>query len=152
MQHKKVEAFNLIGIAIQTTNEENKSAQDIANLWGKFMSENVLNQIPEKVDDTIYSLYTNYEGDHAKPYTTIIGCKVKSLNNIPEGLVGQHFSGGNYAKTTAKGDLTKGLIVNTWQTIWEEDLDRAYTADFEVFDHRARNPADSEIDFYVAVK
>jgi len=29
---------------------------------------------------------------------------------------------------------------------------RAYTTDFEVYDQRARNPQDSQIDIYVGVK
>jgi len=152
MQKVKIDSFNIIGISIRTTNEQNLAATQIAELWGRFMAENTLDAIPGKIDQTIYSLYTDYEGDHSKPYTAILGCKVRDLNSVPEGMIGKTVSGGDYHKTTAKGDLTKGLIVNEWQTIWKQNWDRAYTADFEVFGEKAQNPNDAEVDFLVAVK
>lgn len=152
VQNVKIEPFKIIGIAIRTTNENGQAAQDIAQLWGKFMGEGILTKIPNKIDNTIYSLYTDYEGDHNKPYTTIIGCKVKTLEDIPSEMVGQSLAGGDYLKTTARGNLNEGLIVKQWTNIWEMDLDRTYDADFEVFGEKAQNPLDAEIEFLVGVK
>lgn len=151
MQKVTIEPFQLIGIAIKTTNTNGQAAEEIAQLWQRFLGENILEKIPNKVDNTVYSLYTDYEGDHTAPYTAIIGCKVLQLDSIPEGMTGKAFEGGNYVKTTAKGDLMQGLIVKEWANIWEMNLDRAYTADFEVFGEKAQNPNDAEIDFLVAV-
>ena len=116
------------------------------------MNNKVLEAIPNKIDNTVYSIYTDYESDHTKPYTTILGCKVETLNTIPDGMVGKSFGGGNYVKLSAQGDLTKGLIVNKWSEIREMDLERVFTADFEVFGEKAQNPTDAEIDFLIAVK
>ncbi len=151
MQRIRIEPFKLIGIEVRTTNENHQAAKDIAELWQRFMGENILEKIPNKEDNTIYSLYTGYESDHTKPYTAILGCKVKDLNEIPEGMTGKQFDGGVYIKTSAKGDLMKGLIVDHWAKIWQMDMDRAYTTDFEVFGEKAQNPSDAEVDFYVAV-
>ncbi|MDA9066709.1 GyrI-like domain-containing protein [Flavobacteriales bacterium] len=87
--------------------------QDIGQLWSKFMSEGIADQIPNKVDASVFSIYTNYQGDHTEPYDTILGCKVKSLDSIPEGLVGQAFDGGTYGKFVSKGDLTQGVVFGT---------------------------------------
>ncbi|WP_107039155.1 GyrI-like domain-containing protein [Brumimicrobium mesophilum] len=152
MENVKIESFKVIGISIRTTNENNQAAEDIGKLWGEFMSKNILGQIPNKINNEIYSLYTDYENDHTKPYTAILGCKVESLNEIPKGMIGKNISGGTFNKTSAKGDLTKGLIVNHWSKIFGMPLDRTYTTDFEVFGEKAQNPADAEIDFYVAIK
>lgn len=152
MQNVKIEPFKVIGIAIRTTNENGQAAKAIGELWGEFMSKNILDKIPNKVDPTIYSLYTDYEGDHNKPYTAILCCKVENLDVIPKGMIGKSLEGGNYVKLTAKGDLTKGLIVNQWLKIWEMGLDRKFTADFEVFGEKAQNPNDAEIDFLIAVR
>lgn len=152
MQTVNIEPFNIIGISIRTTNENGQASKEIAELWGKFMSESILDKIPNKVDHEIYSLYTDYESDHTKPYTAILGCKVENLDNIPSGMVGQSFSGGTYTKTTAKGDLMQGLIVNQWSKIFAMELDRVYDADFEVFGEKAQNPSDAEVDFYVGIK
>lgn len=152
MQTVKIEPFNIIGISIRTTNENGQASKEIAELWGKLMSENVLTKIPNKVDNEIYSLYTDYESDHTKPYTAILGCKVENLDNIPSGMVGKSFSGGTYTKTSAKGDLMQGLVVNQWSKIFEMELDRTYDADFEIFGEKAQNPSDAEVDFYVGIK
>lgn len=152
MQKTTIEPFNMIGLAIKTTNEGQQALQYIAELWQRFLGENMLAKIPNKVDDTIYSLYTNYEGNHTQPYTTLLGCRTHHLDEIPDGLVGMAFKGGTYVKTTAKGDLTKGLVGQHWGKIWAMDLERVYTADFEVFGTKAQNPNDAEVDFYVAVK
>lgn len=152
MNKVKIEPFKVIGISVRTTNENNQAAKDIADLWGKFMNDKILEAIPNKIDNTVYSIYTDYESNHTKPYTTILGCRVENLNDIPNGMIGKSFDGGNYVKLSAKGDLMKGLIVNKWTEIWEMDLDRVFTADYEVFGEKAQNPTDAEIDFLIAVK
>jgi predicted transcriptional regulator YdeE len=152
MQTVKIKPFNIIGILIRTTNENGQASKEIAELWGKFMSENILTKIPNKVDNEIYSLYTDYESDHTKPYTAILGCKVENLDIIPSGMVGKSFSGGTYFKTTTKGDLMQGLVVNQWSRIFEMELDRTYDADFEIFGEKSQNPSDAEVAFYVGIK
>lgn len=152
MQKVEIKPFHLIGIAIRTSNANGKAAQEIAELWGRFLSEKILEQIPNKVDDTIYSMYTDYEGDHNQPYTAILGCKVRSVEQVPDGFISKSVSGGEYVKLTAKGDLTKGLVVNQWSKIWEMDLPRKYSADFELFGDKAQNPLNAEVEFYIAVK
>ncbi len=152
MQKVTIEPFNVIGIKVRTSNANGQSAQDIGQLWGKFMSEGILQQIPNRIDDSVFSIYTNYQSDHTEPYDTILGCKVNSLENIPEGMVGQSFDGGTYGKFISKGDLTKGVVFGTWSEIWESDLDRVFTADFELYGTRAQNPSDAEVDVLVAIK
>lgn len=144
--------FNVIGLSIRTTNENNQSGKDIAELWQLFLSKNIQEQIPNKVDNSIYCVYTDYEKDHTKPYTTILGCKVSSIDKIPEGMVAQSFKKGIYIKTIAKGDLTNNLIYNHWLKIFEMNIDRAFFADFEIYDERANNPKDCEVDVFVSVK
>lgn len=146
-----VNQFHLVGIAIRTTNEQNKTENEIPMLWDKFFKEDISNKIPNKVCTAIYSLYTNYEGDHTMPYTTIIGCEVADLSDIPEGMIGQTFNADTYHKITVKGDLTQGLIINKWKKIWSENWDRKYTADFEVYDEKASNPHDAEVSIYLAI-
>jgi len=152
MKTRKIEAFKIIGISVRTTNENNQAAKDIPALWQKFMSEGLLNAIPNKVDNDIYCLYTHYEKDHTKPYTTLLGCKVKTLDNIPEGMVGYEFEGGNYINLPAKGDLMNGAVYNKWLEIWGMNLNRAFTADFEIYGSKSQNPNDAEVDILISLK
>jgi len=152
MQTLRIDTFHIVGIEIRTTNVENKGADEIAAMWGRFLSEGLLQKIPNKVDDTIYSLYTEYENDHTGAYTAVLGCKVANTDTVPEDMVCKRIDGGNFAKLSAKGDLTQGLIANKWSEIWEMDLKRTYTSDYEVFGEKAGNPADAEVDFLIAVE
>ncbi|MTI31998.1 GyrI-like domain-containing protein [Xanthovirga aplysinae] len=152
MEHVKIEPFKIIGISVRTSNQNEQAEKDIGKLWEKFMTEEIINKIPNKTDKTIYSIYTDYEGDYTQPYSTLIGCKVENLDMIPKGMIGKAFDGGNYVKFSPKGDLTKGLIINEWSKIWKLDIDRVYSADFEVYGEKAQNPVNAEVDIFVATK
>lgn len=152
MEKVKIEPFKVIGIGIRTTNKNNQAATDITQLWQRFLGQGLIEKIPNKVDATIYSIYTDYDGDYTLPYTTFLGCKVTDLSEIPEGLTGRSFKGGTYEKSSARGDLMKGLVIRHWEKIWQADTDRAYTADFEVYGEKAQNPSDAEVDFLIALK
>lgn len=152
METAKKEGFKIIGIKVRTTNENGQSAKDIGQLWEKFMAENTAEKIPNKVAASIFSVYTNFEKDHTKPYDTILGCKVSTLNEIPNGMVGQEFEGGNFTKFIAKGNLAQGAVYKTWTEIWNQDLDRTYTVDYEVYGEKAQDPTNAEVEIFVAVK
>ena len=151
MENTKMDSFKIIGISVKTTNENGQAAKDIGELWAKFMSENILEKIPNKVSTAIYSIYTDYEGDYTKPYTTLLGCKVENLNSVPVGMVSKSFKSGHYSTFTSKGDLTKGAVYQAWVKIWGMDLDRTYIADFEVYGEKAQNPTDAEVDIFVGI-
>jgi predicted transcriptional regulator YdeE len=149
---QKIKSFSVIGISIRTTNENGQAEQDIPALWNKFMTERTIEKIPNKIDNTVYCIYTDYEKDHTKPYTTILGCKVENLNNIPNEMVYKTFEESEYEKFVAKGNILKGMVFGEWTKIWNSDLDRAFTADFEVYGEKAQNPEKAEVDIFVAVK
>lgn len=151
MNNTVIPSFNVIGIAVRTTNENGQSAKDIGNLWAKFMTENIADKIPNKADTSLYCIYTDYEKDFTKPYTALIGYKVENLNEIPEGLTGMSIPGAEYAKFTAKGKDMQKMVGDAWYTIWNTVLPRKYTADFEVYSEKAYHPEAAEVDIYVSV-
>jgi len=152
MQKVKIEAFKVIGISIRTTNEGAKAEAEIGQLWQDFMAKDIPAKIPNKLSTNIYSIYTDYEGDHRQGYTAVLGCEVATLEEIPAGMIGLEVAGGTYSKSSVRGDLQQGIIVEHWNTIWNQDLNRAYTTDFEVFSEKAQDPRDAEVDFYIALK
>ena len=152
MQKVKINSFKIIGISIRTSNKEGQSMQDIPKLWEQFMANQTATKIPNKLNNNIVAVYTNYDSDHTEGYDTILGCQVATLENIPEGMIGTTFEGGSYTKYLAKGDLTQGVVYNTWAHIWEEKIDRIYTADFEIYGEKALNPKDAEVEVLVATK
>jgi len=152
MQHVTHPSFHLIGITVRTSNEQARSYGDIAKLWERFVSENVMARIPNKVDGEILSLYTNFESDHTAPYDTVIGCRVSSLEDIPDGMQGFSFPETTYAHFIVKGDLTKGAVYDGWLKIWESPLKRLYTQDYEIYGIKAQDRAAAEVDIYVAIE
>jgi predicted transcriptional regulator YdeE len=151
MNIQTIEKFNVVGISVRTTNENGQSGKDIGELWNKFMMERVLEQIPNKMDASVYCIYTGYESDYTKPYTTIIGCRVEDLSAIPNGMVGKTIESGNYSKHLAKGNNLQKIVIQAWMDIWNSDLKRLYTADFEVYGEKAQNTESAEVEIFVAV-
>jgi predicted transcriptional regulator YdeE len=144
VQQKKL----FIGLKLRTNNEECSSAMPAHK--EKFFKENIPAKIPNKIDGNILALYTDYEGDYTKPYSWILGCEVSSLNEIPAGLVGKVIPESKYAVFTTQGEFPQGLIA-AWQTVWQSNIPRSYTTDFELYRsnfHPQKNP---EVKVYIAI-
>lgn len=152
MNNVTIESFNVVGLSIRTSNDRGQSAKDIPALWEKFMSEGIASKIPNRSDGNIYCVYTEYEGDFTKPYTTVLGCKVDNLTEIPEGMKAVTIPESVYKIYTAKGKLDSGIVVHEWIKIWNSELDRAYVADFEIYGVKAQNPEQAEVDIYIGLK
>ena len=148
----KIEPFCIAGISIRTTNENGASSKDIPALWNRFLSEKIIEQIPGKICNDIYAVYTDYEKDFTKPYTTILGCSVENADQLPAGFASTIIPGGQYNLFTAKGNLQEGIVFNVWTKIWSLAIKRTYTADFEVYGAKAQNPANAEVDIFVAIE
>ncbi|NOU47990.1 MAG: AraC family transcriptional regulator [Bacteroidales bacterium] len=152
MSIQQIKKFSVIGISVRTTNENGQAGNDITALWNKFMSEDILEKIPNKIDNSIYCVYTDYEKDHTKPYTVILGCKVINPDNIPVGMVGKSIEGGKYEKYVAKGNILQGIVFDAWNKIWGLDIPRTYIADFEVYSETIKNLEDAEVDIFIDIK
>ena len=147
-----IQNFSIIGISVRTTNENEQSAKDIPAIWNRLLSEEILSKIPNKVSNDIVCVYTDYEKDHTKPYTTILGAIVSNLDLVPEGMTGKTIEGINYEKFTAKGNLAEAIVINEWIKIWNSDLKRTFTSDFEIYGENAQNPENAEVDIFIAIK
>ncbi|GAA4271082.1 GyrI-like domain-containing protein [Aquimarina gracilis] len=151
MTTRKLNGFHVIGLSVRTRNEDQHVTNDIQNLWNDFMNQGIAHKIPNKIEDTIFGIYTDYEDGPNGDYTLIVGCKVSSLDNVPEGMTSTTIKNGSYSKFTAKGDVTKEAIPEVWGEIWKTDLNRTFATDFEVYDHRAMDPTNAEVDIFVGI-
>ena len=143
----------MIGIQVRTNNNDlTQLTNDMQNLWNKLISENIAEQIQNKLDNTVYCVYTDYEGDYTKPYTAFLGYSVPDLIVIPNGLIGRNFQGGLYNKYVAKGNLHQGIVYDTWKYIWGLNTPRAYYADFEVYNDKTQNTESAEVEIFIGIK
>ncbi len=152
MTTTKFEAFHIIGLAKRTRNEDQHITLDIQKLWDTFIANETMHKIPNKLENTLFGIYTDYENAASGYYTAIVGCKVSSLVSIPEGMIGTTIKNGNYTKFIARGDISKDAIPNAWAKIWRSDLDRTYITDFEVYEESAMNTKNAEVDIYIGVQ
>lgn len=90
--------------------------------------------------------------DYNGEYTSLVGLKVNSIDQIPEGFIGREFNGGKYQKFIAKGKMPN-TVVKMWKEIWQKDteLKRKYTTDFEVYGQNSQNGDNSEVEIFIAI-
>jgi predicted transcriptional regulator YdeE len=150
--------FVVIGIAARTSNaRELTSAGIIGKQWGRFLQNNVSAQIPNKIDSSIVAVYTDYAGDQEGEYTFVIGTRVRSGGEVPAGMVAKTVPAGRYAVfTSPKGPVEK-IVVDTWRQIWSTAKaalggDRAFQADFEIYDERAADPKNAQVEVHVGIR
>lgn len=142
MEHRQqtIPAFDVVGVQIRTNNAD--AMDTIGPLWGRVMSEGLIQRIPDPADGQLIATYSNYESDHTGAYNYTIGRRVKTVGDVPEGMAHVEIPESRYAVVTAKGEMPNA-IVQTWMKIWEADLPRGFNADFEV--HDFSNPDEVEI-------
>ncbi len=143
--------INIIGISVRTTNKDGQSGKDIQKLWDRLLGEKLIAQIPNVESSEVYDIYTDYESDVNGPYTTILGCKVTSLDNVPEGFVSKVIPEGTYRLYENSGRLPQ-CVVETWNNIWQSDAERAYVADFDVYNLQPTSPDNFHVKTYLSVK
>ncbi len=150
MRTIELDQFIVIGISIRTSNINGKSLKDIGELFGRFMSQHLIQQIPNKINSDIYCVYTDYESDFNAPYSTIIGCRVSSTEDIPEEFISKTIPAAKYQVYKSTGNLTESLG-KTWEGIWSSEIDRRYSADFDIYGAKAMDFSNGEVESYVSV-
>lgn len=139
-----------IGVPIETSNENGRFHQDVPPLWDRFFREEMAEKIPNRINQDLLAVYTHYHGDYTKPFTYLIGCEVKNLNTIPQGMKGVEIEAAPYAVFTAKGEFPQSMM-KTWQAIWNSPVKRSYTTDFEQY-RSDFNPQESpEVNIHIAI-
>lgn len=152
------EAFTVVGIAARTSNaREMTAARIIGKQWERLMQEGLLAGIPNKADQNIVAVYTDYASDHDGEYTFVLGARAKSDESTPAGMVAKRIPAGKFAVFTSEKGAAAKVVPETWRKINSLPRsavggDRAYRADYEIYDERAADPANAQVDVYVGIK
>jgi len=137
----------IIGIEARTNN---RSTADIGELWQKFYANGIQDRTPNCVDTRIFVLYNHYKTDHTGDFNSLIGSPVSNLENVPQGMIGRLIPAQKYCVIRAKGTLPNA-ITEAWKTIWCSNIKRTFKFDFELYDDRAQDPCNAEVDIFIAV-
>lgn len=153
-----LDGFTVVGISVRTNNAKESTPDGaIGKQWQRFFKDGILNQIPDKAGNDIVAVYTDYASDKDGDYTYVLGAKVSSAKNIPAGMAAIKVPGGRYAMFTSGKGATYKVVPAVWQGIWalpksEPGGNRAYKTDFEIYDQRAADPENAQVDVYIGLK
>ena len=153
MNTVELEEAKLVGLALKakTTNINEQSSIDCGNLWQEFEKGKYAEIIPNKLTDEILAVYHQYEGDHTKPFSYFIGCKVKAGTEVPPGLETLTIAKGTYQKIDAKGKMPD-CVIDAWKKVWVSNIPRSYKMDFEIYDERSKDWNNAEVEVYLSVE
>ena len=151
----KINSKQVAGIKISTSNsnETNPETALIPGLWQQFFSENIAEQIQNRLDESnLFGVYTDYDDEHHGQYSVLAGQEVSTLSNVSEQLAGLEIPAGRYVVFSEEGDMP-AVIYALWEKIWDyfsnnTDYARAFTTDFEFYN----NDHPAKIEIYIAVK
>jgi len=150
----------LVGLLVRTSlnTEINPETAKINPTIGRYFNENIPGKIALlKNPGVTYSAYTNYESNEYGAYDYFFGQEVSSFENVPADLAKLIIPASTFVKFTTSAGPMPLVIVNAWQEIWKmspQDLggQRAYTVDFERYDERATDQANTIADIYIGIK
>jgi len=152
------DGFTVIGISARTTNAKEMTPEGlIGATWGRLFQEGILDKIPNKADPRIIAVYTDYASDHNGEYTFLLGSRVTSDADVPAGMIAKKVPAGKYAVFTSDKGPGPQVVPALWMKIdslppGSIGTDRAYRADFEIYDERAMDPQNLQMDAYVGLR
>jgi predicted transcriptional regulator YdeE len=152
------EGFTVVGISARTTNANEMTADGVIGpMWGRLMQQGFLAKIPHKADQNIVAVYTDYASDHNGEYTFVLGARVTSDADIPAGMVAKKIPAGKFAVFTSEKGPAPKVVPELWMKInslpkTATGGDRLYRADFEIYDQRATDPQNLQMDVYIGIK
>lgn len=153
-----VDGFDVIGIKCRTSNANEASGKGcIGQQWAHLMSEGLLQKIPGRADNNIVAVYTDYVSDKDGDYTYILGAKVKPGTTAPSEMVKTTVKAGRFAVFTSDKGPVQRVVTASWKRIWEVPKsqpggDRLYQSDFELYDERAADPKNTEMEIFIRVR
>ena len=126
--------IKLVGLTARTNNqnEMNPQTSKIGELAGRFWSQNMANQIPNRKNlGVTLSVYTEYDSNEHGDYTYFIGEEVNSFENTSSELQQLTIPAAKYQKFTTPSRKMPDVVINAWQQIWKMSAndfegDRAY--------------------------
>ena len=132
-------SFDVIGISVRTNNAAEMTGNgEIPKLWQRLFMEGILSTIPDRADDAIVAVYTDYASDANGVYTYVLGSKVKPGAKAPNGMVAVSVPAGKYLEFVTASGPGAEVIPAAWKQIYgyfqsPDSPHRAFKSDYEVY-------------------
>lgn len=114
--HSTVTEKHIYGKKVRTNNQ---NTDVILNLWEEFLRLNLKGDV--------YAVYSNYTSDFTEDYDLHIGTEENSTNESNVTI-----PAGDY-HVIEVDPTVPNAVYSAWVEIWNSDLNRAYTTDFEFY-------------------
>ena len=134
----------VVGVSAVTGNSDPQMGSVIGGLWEKFYQGGINGQIKNKVNEYAIGLYSDYK---EAQYCVTVGNEVSKADN--ENLTVKVIPTGRYAKFSIHGHMVQA-VAKAWEAIWQLDLERSFTGDFEEYYNSDIEQADVAI--YIALR
>jgi predicted transcriptional regulator YdeE len=157
MDIQQHDGFYVVGLTARTNNARELSGKGkIGKVWQEFLQPDLVVKIPNKIGVDLIAVYTDYETDHTGHYTYLLGMPISSAEALPSNLTVKRIPPGRYAVISSEKGPLKEIVPAVWQRVWSmpaEELGglRAFRSDFEIYDQRAADPENAQIDVYVGL-
>ena len=156
--HKTVaDPITIAGFQIRTRNSVELSGNGkIGPLWQRFFSEHLADQIPNRNSNSFYVVYSNYASDENGDYDYLLGCPVSFVDSLPAGITFAAIPTGEYAVVTTETGPVGDVMQATWKRIWSFTSDelggkRSFLTDYEIYDHRAADPNNAQVEIHLGL-
>lgn len=134
----------VVGVSAITGNSDPEMSKVIGGLWEKLYQGGINPIIKNKANEYAIGLYSDYSADK---YCVTAGNEVSVVEN--DDLTVKRIPAGKYAKFSVHGHMEKA-VADAWGEIWQMDLDRSFTGDFE--EYLSCDVENCDIDIYIALK
>lgn len=139
----------VVGLTTRTENSDPNMGNIIGSLWNDFYQKGVYSSIKNKVNEKALGIYSDYESDTSSKYNVTVACEVEKAEDIPSNIVIRIIPEGKYAKFVIHGHMQQA-VAEFWEELWNMDIDRSYTFDFE--EYQDSNMEDATVHIYIAIK
>lgn len=153
------EEFQVVGVVIQTTTDQNQNLQAIPAFWEEQMAAGVVGKLanlPGVVNPNANMGICFSDDMTSEEFYYMIGVEVHELEQIPEGMECKVIPASKYAVFTAKG-LMPNSVQQAWQYIYqtwfpESGYERGETPDFELYDERCTQDETCEVEIWIPIQ
>lgn len=155
-----LQEIKLMGISVHTSNTSEKDPQHakIETTIQTYFQKRLATKITHRKNPgTTYCVYTEYETDCTGNYRYFIGEEVSIFDKVDPELETLFIPAQAYVKFTNGPGKMPEVCLDVWEEVWEmfsADLggERAYIADFEVYDERGLDQEHTTLDIYIGVR
>lgn len=94
-RHENLKEFLVVGIEARTSSVREMTGEGIiGKQWQRVMQDRLVENIPNRIGQNLYSVYSDYESDARGEYSFLIGVQVSRADAVPSGLVSKKILGG----------------------------------------------------------